>query len=179
MQKEIHILGIDPGAGTGWCRLTVPRESIFGTEQSRIVEWDYGCLYGEEEDQVSALCQLVLETQGLAYKLGPALMVEDWDQDPSFKSTDREALSPVRIGAMLRYCLHIGKMGDATLSFQGRTQAKGTATDARLKAWGLYVAGPDHQRDAIRHAIVGLRRARENPALAAVMWPYAAAYKLH
>jgi hypothetical protein len=103
-------------------------------------------------------------------------VVEDWDQDPSFKSTDPTALSPVRLGAKLGYVRHQGKLADCTLNWQGRTLAKGTATDDRLKAWGYYVPGPDHIRDATRHAITALRRVAQQPDLAAQFWPYAASY---
>lgn len=184
MQSEIHVIGIDPGGTTGWCRLTVPRKSLFGTDKSQIVEWDHGTFHGSEEDQVLHICRLVREVQGLSYRIGPALIVEDWDSDPSFKTTDKEALSPVRIGAMLRFAKAMSPtdtrhmlLGDATLTFQGRTIAKSTATDDRLKAWGLYVPN-DHIRDATRHAIVALRRARKDPALRTAMWPYAAQYEV-
>ena len=115
-------------------------------------------------------------------------MCEDWDSDPSFKSTDPEALSPVRIGAMLRFAMALqgtaainragsSMFGDATLTFQGRTIAKSTATDERLKAWGLWTT-VTHTRDATRHAITALRRARQDPELAARMWPAAANYRV-
>ena len=188
MEKLIHVLGIDPGGTTGWCRLTVPRASMFEDEASRIVEWDYGCFYGQEEQQTIAICRLAREIQGLAYRIGPALVCEDWDSDPSFKSTDPEALSPVRIGAMLRFAMALqgtaainragsSMFGDATLTFQGRTIAKSTATDERLKAWGLWTT-VTHTRDATRHAITALRRARQDPELAARMWPAAANYRV-
>src|SRR5579872_4706173 len=189
MEKLIHVLGIDPGGTTGWCRLTVPRASMFEGEASQIVEWDYGCFYGQEEHQIFSICQLTREIQGLAYKIGPALVCEDWDSDPTFKSTDPEALSPVRMGAMLRFAVAlqgtgavnrsvtISMLGDATLMFQGRTIAKSTATDDRLKAWGLWTT-VTHTRDATRHAITALRRAKQDPELAARMWPAAAAFRV-
>jgi hypothetical protein len=170
--KHLHILGIDPGGTTGWARLTVPRMSIFGDEPSEIWEWDYGIFDGDEIEQAISISRLARTIQGLDYKTGPALMVEDWDQDPRFKSTDPTALSPVRIGSYLRLLHHQGAMGDSTLTFQGRTIAKRTATDDRLHAWHLYVAN-DHIRDAIRHAVVGLRRAADHPfGFGLQLWPY-------
>lgn len=189
MEKNIHVVGIDPGGTTGWCRLTIPRAAMFEGAPSRIVEWDYGVFSGAETEQVKAVCRLAREIQGLAYGVGPALVVEDWDSDPSFKSTDPEALSPVRIGAMLRFAHSLGAdmtgwkvvgrsfLGDSTLTFQGRTIAKSTATDERLKAWGLW-STITHTRDATRHAIVALRRARQNEEMAAAMWPAAARYRV-
>jgi hypothetical protein len=130
LTPELHIIGIDPGATTGWCRLTVPTKAFFGKADSRILEWDYGEFTGPEPQQALDIARLARETQGLAYKTGPALLVERWDQDPRFKSTDNSALSPVRIGAMLTFLEFMtrnslnqaGLLGDSTLTFQGRTQ---------------------------------------------------------
>jgi hypothetical protein len=175
MTPELHIVGIDPGGTTGWCQLTIPTKSIFGDEPGAIVEWDYGEFTGPEPKQAIAIGSLVRTIQSLAYKTGPALVCEDWDSDPRFKTTDPEALSPVRLGAMLKLLGEQKLLGDATLTFQGRSLAFSTATDARLKAWGLYVAGSDHIRAATRHAITMLRRAKAQPVLAAALWPYPAA----
>lgn len=68
------------------------------------------------------------------------------------------------------------QLGDATITFQSRQipfTSKAT-TDERLKRLGLYVAGSDHIRAAIKHAIIGLRRANETSEFAAKLWPYAA-----
>lgn len=169
--RELHIIGIDPGGTTGWCRLTVPRASVVDGAPGKILEWDYGELTGRESDQVKQLCAIARMTQGLAYKVGPALIVEAWDNDPSFKSTDTEPLSPVRIDAMLTFCWQQTKLlDDARILFQSRSLAKSTATDERLQRWGLYIKGSDHIRDATRHAITALRRAKASPSLAAELW---------
>lgn len=167
---ELKILGIDPGGTTGWARLVVPRKSIYGDEPRRIIEWEWGEVYGPEEKQVDELAGLVRATQGLSYQVGPAVVVEDFDIEPHNRTRDREMLSPVRIAAMLRYAQHLGKLQDAQIVMQGRQLAKGTATDDRLRHWGLYIKGSDHARDAMRHAITALRRASENPAFLEKMW---------
>lgn len=173
MTPELHVLGVDPGGGTGWCRLTVPRLAIFGREKPEILEWDHGLLAGDENDQAIALSRIAREVQSLTYKVGPAIVCEAWDQDPRFKSTDPEALSPVRIGAKLSLLQRQGQLGDSTLTFQGRTIAKTTYTDERLKVLGLYVPQKD-TRDSVRHALTLVRRARQSRDLAATLWPYAA-----
>lgn len=185
MTPDLHIIGIDPGGTTGWCRLTVPRKAIFGKEPSEITEWDYGEFNGLETQQALDIARLARETQGLAYRVGPALIIEQWDQDPRFKSTDPEALSPVRIGAMLCLLKHIQNLrgqlenivtswlGDATLTFQGRQMAFSTATDDRLRAWGMYHKNSEHIRAATRHAITALRRAKQSKDFATQLWPSA------
>lgn len=106
--------------------------------------------------------------------------MEGWDQDPSFKVTDPEFLSPVRLGAKLMFLQALPLMtklpnllGDSTVTFQGRTLAKQTATDDRLKVWGMYIVGSDHIRDSTRHAVTALRRAREKEAFRDQLWPNA------
>lgn len=182
MTPELNVLGVDPGGGTGWCRITIPRLSIFGDEPPRIIEWDYGLIRGTEPEQAIEIARLAREIQSLTYKVGPAIVVEDWDITPTNNTTDPESLSPVRIGAMLRMLHHqtnmegtvkVAWLGDSTLTFQGRTIAKTTMTDDRLKSRHMYVEQKDI-RDATRHALTMLRRAHQNPELAADLWPYAA-----
>jgi hypothetical protein len=171
--KHLHVIGVDPGGSTGWARLTIPRACVFGDELEppEIIERDYGEFHGAEPEQAIALARYVRATQSLDYKIGPALVVEAWDIDPKFRSTDPETLSPVRLGAMLLLLQHQDLLGDSTLTFQGRALAKSTMTDERLHKLHLYVAS-DHIRDAHRHALTALRRARENEEFAGKLWPY-------
>jgi hypothetical protein len=170
--KHLHVLGIDPGGETGWCWLTVARAAIFGPEWPEVSSWDYGTFTGPEPGQAIAIARKAREIQGLDYRTGPAIVSERWDVDPSFKSTDPETLSPVRINAQLEFLHYEKRMGDATLSFQGRTNTFHTYTDERLKRLELYVPGPDHIRSATKHALMTLRRAREKRELALKLWPY-------
>ncbi|HEX4714325.1 MAG TPA: hypothetical protein VH164_05295, partial [Ktedonobacteraceae bacterium] len=158
MTPELHIIGFDPGGTSGVTRLTFPRLSVFGDEPPEILEWDYFALSGPEPKQATELARYAREVQSLSYKVGPAIVSEAWDQDPKFKSTDPEALSPVRINAMLELLEFQGRLGDASLNFQPRAMAMQTATDERLKKWRLYVAHKDI-RASTRHAITALRRA--------------------
>lgn len=170
--KELKVIGVDPGGTTGYCIIWVPRLCIYDPARNppEILEVRTGELGGDEVKQADELAGLARSTQGLDYKVGPAVVVEDWDQDPRFHSTDPEALSPVRIGAMLRYIQHKGKLNDSRLVFQSRTLAKSTFTDERLHAARMYTKGSDHVRDATRHALTALRRARTNKEFRMQMW---------
>lgn len=163
--KLIHVIGIHPGEISAWVRLTIPAQSIFGDGQPEIIEWDYGEFTGSEPGQAIAIARLARETQSLDYKVGPALICEEWDTGP-------ETISSIRIGAMLSLLKHQGQLGDATLSFQGRAPVFSTMTDEQLKAKGLWAKESEDIRAATRHAIAGLRRARENPSFAYYLWPY-------
>jgi hypothetical protein len=143
---------------------------VYGKEQGKIIRWEYGEEGGDEAEQVRALARLAREIQSLDYQIGPAIVVEAWDQDPRFSSTDPEALSPARIGAMLLYAKLRGDLSDALVTFQSRSLAKQALTDERLQAAGMYVKGSAHVRDATRHALCALRRARKSPELRYAMW---------
>ena len=163
---NLHVIGIDPGKVTGWARFTVPRENFF-TEEYRggadqrdpVLDWETGEISGRESDQVWELCRLIRTVQGMAYKVGPAVVIEGFDfGNPS---RDPEMYSPVRIGAMLTFCSErTGLTDSARVSFISRTLPKEAYPDERLKALGYYVKGPDHQRDAVRIAMTSLKRAR-------------------
>lgn len=169
---HLHVLGIDPGGTTGWALLTVPRASIFGSQPASFLTIDYGEFFGPEDEQAIAIARLAREVQSLDYKIGPALVVEDFDLLPHYSSTNAETvLSPVRIAAKIALLHHLGQTGDSKLIMQGRTIAKSTATDDRLRAWGLYIAREgDHIRDGMRHAITALRRAKDSAEFRSRMW---------
>lgn len=170
----IHILGIDPGGTTGFALLTVSRQAVFGDQPGAITEFDYGEITGDENEQVLAIARKSREIQNLDYQVGPAIIIEDFDVD-KVRTTDAEVLfSPVRIAAKMGMVRYMGKLfGDATLTLQSRAMAKSTATDERLKTWGLYDAhSGDHARDAMRHAVTALRRAASKPEFRAALWPY-------
>lgn len=167
----LHVIGIDPGETTGWCRLTIPRDSMYDDEPGRIEEWDYGEFLGPDISQVIEICRLVRETQGLDFAVGPAVVCEDFDLMHENPTTDPVLLTPVRIASMLQYAQFRGDMGpDSLVTLQGRTVAKETATDDRLRHYGLYVKGSDHIRDATRHAWVAIRRAKQSEDVRAAMW---------
>ena len=168
--RERHVIGIDPGGTTGWALLTVDVRMLTGEMQSKILAWDYDEITGDENEQVNALCRLAREVQGLTYKIGPALVVEDFDVQPYNPTTSPEMLSPVRLAAKLDYAAFRGELGDCKIVMQGRRMAKDTATDHRLHKWGLWVEGSDDIRDAVRHAMTALRRARDDEEFRQKMW---------
>jgi len=167
--RELHVLGIDPGGTTGWAWITVPRTSLFGDEPSQILNWDYDEITGPEVQQVKQIGQLVREIQGLTYKVGPAVVIEGFDN--ATRVNDPEVFSPVRIAAMLSYAMFRGELGDARLVLQSRGLAKGQMTDERLKRWRLFPHTPEgHAADAMRHALMLLRRAGQSDSFRDSLW---------
>lgn len=78
-----------------------------------------------------------------------------------FKSSDRTGLYPVWVGAAvvgyrtaLADCHELegyGRAKEAETIWQLPSQAKTFATDDRLRDFGLWVKGREHERDAMRH----------------------------
>lgn len=165
----LNLFAIDPGGVTGWAHFIIPRASMFRDEPSEVTSWGTGEVYGDEDDQAIALARLIREIQGMDYKLGPAVICEDFDFGSPL--SDPEVYSPVRIAAKLKLLHHMHMTGDARFLMQSRTMAKKTATDERLKAWGYWVpSSHEHERDATRHAITALRRAKQKKVIREKLW---------
>lgn len=168
--REIHVIGIDPGVLTGWARITVPRKAIFGDEPSQVLDWKTGTWRGRVSDQVWHCCELARTTQSMAYKIGPALVVEDFDFGRPLK--DPEVYTPVYFAQQLKFCRErTALLNDAKIVMQSRATAKSTITDERLKAMGFWLRGQeDDERDALRHALTALRRAKNSLKFRLAMW---------
>jgi hypothetical protein len=169
--RDIHVIGIDPGVTTGWARLTIPRLCIWGDEPTSIVSWETGQLRGRISDQVWAVAEMARRTQSLAFKIGPALVVEDFDFGRPLK--DKEVYTPVYFAQQLRFVYErTALLNDAMIFMQGRDIAKETFTDERLDAAGVFLrrGQSDHERDALRHALTALRRAKRSFDIRVQMW---------
>jgi hypothetical protein len=144
--------------------------SIYGDAPGRWLRFECREVTGDECAQVDIIARTVREVQSLDYGIGPAVVTEKFDNDNPF--TDDDVFSPVRINAMLEYARHRRFLNDARIVQQTRGMAKSTATDDRLRAWGLYqdTVGSMHKRDAARHLITMLRRARKSARLRDRLW---------
>jgi hypothetical protein len=169
--REIHVIGIDPGVTTGWARLTVPRMAIYGDEPSKIISWETGTWRGRISDQVWTACEFARQTQSMTYKIGPALVVEDFDFGRPL--ADPEVYTPVYFAQQLMFCKQkTALLNDAQVFMQRRATAKATMTDERLQAIGVWESRgqQDHERDALRHALTALRRAKKSLKVRLAMW---------
>ena len=75
------------------------------------------------------------------------LVIEDFQL-----RTQNADLSPVRITAGLEALLN------RDIERQMPSSAKSFLTDARMRDWGLWVVGSDHERDAMRHLALKVSR---------------------
>jgi hypothetical protein len=161
---HLHVFAIDgtadiwhpnEDAGAGWCWLTVPRLSIFGTQDAEITAWDYGIWHGSQPATAIDIARKAREIQGLDYKTGPAIVLDD---------------TAVRLNAMVELLQYEGRIGDSTLYPQERNLAE-KITEESLKRLHMYVGHPNICM-AVQHGLALLRRARKDTAFAHELWPY-------
>lgn len=145
----------DDDAGAGWCWLTVPRLSIFGSQDAEISSWDYGIWHGSQPATAIDIARKAREIQGLDYKTGPAIVLDD---------------TAVRLNAMVELLCHERRASDSTLYFQHRDTAL-KITDDSLRRLHMHV-GNENICMAVRHGLACLRRAKRDTAFAHELWPY-------
>ncbi len=131
---DIRILCIDPGETTGIAIFESPR------------------LVYHKEVSFDTTSQITNEIKRIAdYKLVDAIVVEDyriysWRAEQHIWSS---LFTPRLIGAIE----YLGYLYDIPICKQSAGDAKGFATDRKLKAWDMWIEGQRHSRDAIRHGI--------------------------
>lgn len=157
------ITAVDPGGSTGICTVWYWPEGLeSGTIplQHCLMGWQAACLRGSENEQAHQTMRWISERSIEESDV----VIEDFILRSAIKG--RELLSPVRIGHKIDYNLWRG-FKDATgvrrtlePYWQSANDAKNVVTDARLQSMTMYTPGPDHARDATRHAILWLRKHR-------------------
>lgn len=186
----LELFAFDPGGTTGWAYFACPTENVFKMETDLLdgMEVQYGQLSGKEPVQGMQAYDLLKE-DGF---VGPVII-----EDFTLRRFDQgdDLLSPVRMTARIEQMMEMlnwqrgvgeysrtlmpdGKVAalpNAWRELRSRRQsaemAMSTATDARLKDWGLWATGKPHARDAMRHGITFLRRAKTDGSLRRWGWP--------
>jgi hypothetical protein len=154
-------IAFDPGGTTGWsvfCVHDVAMRSLDYKILDNITFWSAGEFVGDEDS-------LVDQMLGLAEAWPEAKVIsEGFDLRTDNRSPD--VLSPVRILAAFRYAL--GHPAPRTVPPRGvivqlPALAKASVNDDRLTRWGFAerLRGLPHARDAVRHNITWLRRAKD------------------
>lgn len=181
---EATVIAIDPGGTTGWSLISVHPESltepnadfldnIFLHQHGQV---DCGVHRGNLHASLHAGISTDGEFSGI-YDL--AKLIESWpvaavvieDFHLRQQRKDRDLLSPVRITSALGYAMWLA---GREYHVQTPADAKTTCSDYRLKQWRMYddTGGLRHARDADRHAILFLRRAKQKAAFRAIAWPH-------
>lgn len=178
------IIGIDPGGTTGWTLITVAPESLIDADtpildtisDHRHGQVDCGMRRGNLSDTLHPGISTHGEFAGVNELLWlcsenpyAAVVVESFTLN-QFRR-DQELLSPVRITSAIGYSLWKDNRDYFT---QSPADAKNVCTDDALKKWKVYDRHGSmvHARDADRHAILFLRRAKQRKDLRARAWPH-------
>lgn len=160
-------LWIDPGGTSGVCVMWIHPGRFLDHKVPLIrtvLAWETMFLHGSEDDQVSAVVDMIRELGG-----GSGLTIGSESFVVRTLNMDESFLSPVRITAALRHRMwngirdFDGEVRRRALFKQSPADAKTAVTDERLRVWDLWTPGPDHARDATRHAILHLRKVRSGP----------------
>jgi hypothetical protein len=151
------VFATDPGGVTGWSKMTISREALLDTSLmpwEGIERWEHGQV-DHREDERAGVDKLY---HVAARWPGAAILQEQFDL--RMLSQDPDLLYSVRIIAMFDYALR--GLGVCETFRQTPSDAKKESTDDRLKRWGFYVrtGGMGHARDADRHALLMIRKAR-------------------
>lgn len=169
------VVAFDFGGVTGWSAMTVHPEALMDP-QIKILDNVEHHAWGQIDARgPDAEVQCVKESLEIVRGFpGCAVLMEDFILRMYSKS--RELLSPVRLNAMLDYALET-QLRVSVTHRQQPSEAKSVVTDDRLKIWGFYTSegGQEHARDADRHAILFLRKAKDPQRGAlrrAVWWPH-------
>lgn len=172
------VIAFDPGGVTGWSVMTVhpdalavPRIRIL----ANILFWEHGQIFcGGDTASQDAENAGVREMIEVARRFPGAMhMIEKFTIRKLNRS--EEYSSPIRLTA--GYDLAIRDLGITETFRQEPADALKECDNDRLKRWGLYVrkGGLGHARDADRHAILALRRAKDPKRGAAQRhewWPH-------
>lgn len=179
------VIAIDPGGTTGWSLISVHPESLTTADadwRDNIFDHEHGEVdCGSHRGNLGTSLHSGISTDGEfsgVYDLAKfihgwpcaAVVIEDFVLGQFRK--DRDLLSPVRITAALGYA--IWRTSGREYFTQTPADAKRICTDDRLKEWKMYdpYGGLRHARDADRHAILFLRKAKAKKAFRARAWPH-------
>lgn len=162
-----HVFGVvDPGTTTGVLigaidprirgtdALQIGMESGFvETFEVRTARWWEPDLADAVQSRLMELCSMNPEVRSAGWKRCP-IVFEDFILRTADKR--RTTLDPIRVtSATIAVLRERGWQGKPI--YQQPSQAKSVATNKRLKEWNLWVVGSEHERDAMRHAVVYLR----------------------
>lgn len=185
----VSVLAFDPGGTTGWSLMYVDIAKLFDRKvrpHETVFQWWHGEIdcgsqsgsaasaaqaHGTDLGQAEtgeaagiAMCERLVAIAGI-----PRTVVVMEDFILRTQSQSRDALSPVRIIAGLNQLLWETK--SAPIYKQQPSEAKTTCTDDRLKQWGFWDSGSRHARDADRHALLFIRKVREQRSKVYAAWP--------
>lgn len=160
MQHDLYVCAaFDPGETTGWAVFGAYMIALRSPEYNlleNIAFWSAGQFnVGDETAQARQMLKLCRAWPN-AHRVVEQFVLRKLIQDESL-------LSPVRVTAKFDLLLGEAFPGNNKYILQQAPLAMTTITDDRLKSWGYWtpLEGKVHARDAVRHALTWLRRAKD------------------
>lgn len=161
--KFVAIAALDPGRITGVARGVFP---IAGADTvaaayaagSHVESWE---CEGTVAEQVAELVEELTDWFADIHVFGGIPLPNLYVVREDFKLRQRSAdLTPVEISAAFDTTwMSLSSTAPAVpIETQMPAQAKGFATDARLRRWGAWTVGSTHRRDATRHVLLKISR---------------------
>ena len=181
---EAAIIAIDPGGTTGWSLITVHPEALIEPQADifdnifihQHGQVDCGMHRGNLDSSLHDGISTEGEFSGVYdlvefIKVWPSAAVVIEDFTLRQMRMDRELLSPVRITSAIGYAMWLD---GRDYHVQSPSDAKRHCSDDRLREWRMYdhSSGLRHARDADRHAILFLRKAKMKKDFRALAWPH-------
>lgn len=171
---DTFIVGVDPGVTTGVS--VIGFENVYDAPLPSEVEvwgstqFSYGGsgnsedILGDDKDIEQTISKMVGDIAKYLSQFGDVIVsIEDFIIRKM--NTSRDFLAPVRITAGIRQEI----FGEESIGFVSYTpaDAKAICNDKRMDLWGYEIRTQKdrHSRDADRHAVLTLRRIKENPRL--------------
>lgn len=171
---DTFIMGVDPGVTTGVSvigfnhsdGIPLPTEvDVWGSTQfSYGGSGNFEDVLGDDKDIEQTISKMVSDIAKYLAKFGNVIVsIEDFIIRKM--NTSRDFLAPVRITAGIRQEIY----KSPRIGFVSYTpaDAKAICNDKRMDLWGYNIRTQKdrHSRDADRHAVLTLRRIKENPRL--------------
>jgi hypothetical protein len=181
---EATVIALDPGGTTGWSLISVHPQAL--TEPNadildNIFSHKHGQVdCGSHRGNLGTTLHDGISTDGEfsgVYDLAEfikawpvaAVVIEDFNLRQL--RMDRDLLSPVRITSAVGYAMW---REGREYHVQSPVDAKRICTDERLKEWRCYdpYGNLRHARDADRHALLFLRKAKQSRNFRAIAFPH-------
>ncbi len=143
-----NILAVDPGLCTGWAYRGTGHWRLDTAEAHHLQ--DGSLVIGDTEKAGVLAKELDQFLEMIKFGYVDVLVLERYEiQERTTKFSPQH--HSLEIIGLLKY--HANRAG-VEVVMQLPVEAMTTVPDTRLKALGLYVAGADHKRDALRHLLL-------------------------
>ena len=173
---NIGVFAVDPGGATGiaWGIFDPKhKDGLEGALRDRLLPGST-TITGDERTQIREMATLWSDFYSACVRSACLpidhvwLVVEDFVLKPGETSGGRDSIAPVpliwglegyRMGRLDEWQQH--KRGPAAMPpmiLQLASQAKSVATNARMKDWGIWVVGREHERSAWAHIACFLKK---------------------